>query len=230
MSAKGFIKSVAVLGAPKCSTSYLGKFFESSDNFEIVRHPSNRLECYDNIFEVDNLEYKFAKTPKWIFSKKEIDKLVDFYGNSNVESLFVVCVREYNYLLKSFYTMRLREWPSRYNNVCFTDWIDLPSLEYPEKSYGQLVVSLQDNIKYLIERLKDFKTIKFAILTDQIVSANSTLKIFSSLNVDIVHNNYKFTEHYHTTKCSEDVDNLYSSKFKELLNDKLIKKFIWKSE
>ena len=61
------IKSVVILGAPKCSTSYLGKFFESSDNFDIVRHPTNRLECYENIYNVSNLEYKFAKTPSWIF-------------------------------------------------------------------------------------------------------------------------------------------------------------------
>ena len=219
------IKSVAVLGAPKCSTSYLGKFFESSDNFSIVRHPSNRLECYDNIFKVQDLEYKFAKTPKWIFSKSEIDRLVHFYKISNVNSLFVICVREYNHLLKSFYTMRLREWPTRYNDVCFTDWVDLPSLEYPEKSYGQLVFIMK--ILDICRKIKEINNIKLTLLTDEIVSSNSTLEIFSSLGVDIFHSNYKFTEHYHNTNCGENLNNKFTDHFNELVNDEVIKDYIW---
>ena len=224
------IKSVVILGAPKCSTSYLGKFFESSDNFDIVRHPTNRLECYENIYNVSNLEYKFAKTPSWIFDKHEVDKLVHFYTKSNVNSLFVVCVREYNHLLKSYYTMRLREWPNRYNNICFTDWINLPSLEYPNKTYGQLITSLHENIKYVINKTKDTENINFALLTDTIVSSNSTLEIFQSLGVDIKHKYYKFAEHFHNTKCGENLQNEYNKQFNELMNDDVVKRFTWSCE
>jgi len=220
-------KNVVILGAPKCATMHLARFFYESENFCVVENsPKVPYESYNKIFKISyrGWKYKFCKTPGWIFNKKSISDVIGFISNYKRPTLVMVCIREFNELLNSWYVMRKKEFPSFYGNMSLEKFKKCKSLENPEYTYEECLLNIKSYIEYTIKLINYIDCIKLKIVDQKNVASNSTSKMFKDWNVNVISENYKYTyPRIKTTNCIND-KSLHSA-YLSIIQDENIAKF-----
>ena len=143
-------------------------------------------------------------------------------------SLLGVCVREFNYLLRSFYNMRITEgWflkSHKNKNYSYEEFLNLRSAENHNKTYEECVLTLKENILYLISLIEGMSNVKFAVFDQSQFKYNSTLEMFEELGVDIVHKTYQYKIPKIKTNVDYDENGILHKSYLSLLEDERIKK------
>lgn len=222
------VKTVIVLGAPKCGTTHVAKLFDSSRNFEVVKiHPQN-IESGDQILRTTDLNYKFAKTPRWIFRRLEMSEIVKHVEESTTDSvLFCVFYRNYSEYLASLYHQRRVEFPEKYQHLKIEEFINCESLEtlnaldVSGATYGDNIMSLHGNIRFFQRLIQDINRFELVLMDRKIFENMSLMEIFNNLNVDIDNREYSFQPfESRTSKIKYKVDSKFTDAYWTLKEDK----------
>lgn len=214
------------IGAPKCSTTHLSRIFKESDNFTIL-DKDGFGECGKLFFEIeDNNNYFFGKQPGWIFNKHIIKNIVEKLKKNNNNSLIIVCLREYNELLYSFWLHRKKE--NEINkDMKYIDFLKLKSEENQTLTYEECVLSIEDNIIYLINLLKDIKKIKLLIYDHSFIIKNNMVEELKNQGLDIKYDNYIFKPFKYRYEYDKKLYNeVIHTKYNNLINNQYIKTYL----
>lgn len=214
------------IGAPKCSTTHLSRIFNESNNFTVL-DKDGFGECGEIFFKTDeNDDYFFGKQPGWIFNKHIINDIVEKLEKNINQSLIIVCVREYNELLYSFWLHRKKE-NEIDKDVIYTDFLNLKSQENQSLTYEECVLSIEENIIYLITLIEKSEKIKLLIYDHSYIIKNNMVEELKNQGLDIKYDNYIFKPFkfkYEYDKKMYDTD--LNMKYNNLLNNKNIKKYL----
>ena len=220
-------KNVVVVGGPKCATMHIADFFLNSENFTVVeKSPDVPNESYDKIFRISprGWKYKFCKTPGWIFNRPKLNQICNFIKNYGKQTLVIVCIREFNQLLKSWYEMRKCE-STEYANKTLIEFSQMKSWENRKMSYYDCICELESNIIYLIKLLKNVKCAKLVVIDQCYFIENSTKDIFLEMGVDVINNDYQYEKpKINTSKNISDIK--LFQKYKDLIENKTIQNYM----
>jgi hypothetical protein len=219
-------KNVVVVGGPKCATMHMANFFSNS-NFRVVQaNPNIPNEARNMMFRISprGWKYKFCKTPGWIFDKNALNRVARFIGNYGKQTLVLVCVREFNQLLRSWYEMRKGESP-QYANITFDEFKQKKSWENRHLTYQECVREFEKNIIHLIELLSNVKCAKLVVIDQYNFINNSTYDIFIECGVDVKNKEYKYEKPNIKTK-QKILDKTLFNEYISLLTNKTIQKYM----
>ena len=220
-------KNVVVVGGPKCATMHIADFFLKSSNFTVVeKTPKIPNEAYEAMFKISprGWKYKFCKTPGWIFNKNALDTVVNRIKKYGKQTLVLVCIREFNQLLKSWYEMRKNE-SAEYANVTFDEFKHMKSWENGNFTYQECVCEFENNIIYLIELIKNVKCAKLVVIDQLNFIHNSTQDIFYECGVDVKNDDYEYKKPIIQTKQIIEDKNLFD-KYTSLIRNKTIQNYM----
>jgi hypothetical protein len=219
-------KNVVVVGGPKCATMHIAEFFNNSNFTVVEKTPKIPNEAYGAMFRISprGWKYKFCKTPGWIFNKNALDKVVNRIKKYGKQTLVLVCIREFNQLLKSWYEMRKGE-SEEYANVTFDEFKHMKSWENRNFTYQECVCEFENNIIYLIELIKNVKCAKLVIIDQFNFIHNSTQSIFYECGVDVKNDNYLYKKPKIQTKCLIEDKKLFD-KYTSMLKNKTIQTYM----
>ena len=171
-------KSICCIGLPKSGTTHLTQVLYNCD-VQILHDENNIYESnLNNVIKHNLIDNSFFKKPNIIFNRFQIKKLINFLEKKQTNCLIIIFLTDFNKCLYKLYklkTSKNRDVVS-HDNITYNDWVNNDSILTKKNTNIGSFSEIENNIIFLIDKIKDLKNIDLIIFRENTYSHDELVK------------------------------------------------------